>query len=199
MMRLLFTAISFLAVLAAALLGASPAAAQFLNAAPGGFQLIATISANNTSPNLAFSGANWSTRYNTLFLNCEGLVIAKSNDAIGAYIGEGSGPTWEDTSSNYASTQDQKATDSGDIFDEDQSNYNTTLPVSMKFWIHNPGSSTVYKMVDAIEYGVFEGSNGQSVWVQAWWYGDTNPMTGFELSTQDGNIKSGTCSLYGMN
>jgi hypothetical protein len=197
-------AISCLALLGAGLLWASPAAAQLMNSVAG-WSYIATVNATGATT-LRFTGANWSNKYNTLFVNCEGLLVSVANDAIDAYIGEGSPVTWQgdgpdgNSVSSYASTQDLKNTGAGDLFDGNWQSPSTAYPASLKFFINNPGSSTAYKMVYVVEYGFGSSTtNGGESSDLGWWTADTNPLTGFELEDGDGgNIKAGTCSLYGM-
>jgi hypothetical protein len=190
------TAISCLAVLGAALLEASPAAAQLLNGAPA-WSYINTVPATGAAT-LQIAGANFQNTYNTLFISCVGLLDSDGG-GIGAFVGEGSGPTWEGDATNgngtldYASTQDGKANGAGDLFDGDNP-ASATLPTSMSFYIHNPGSSTLHKVVFIYQYG----AAGQLA-AQAWWGADTNPLTGFELADNNGGtITAGKCSIYGM-
>jgi hypothetical protein len=189
------------AALCAALLAVSPAAAQLMNGAAG-WSYITTVKATSATT-LQLTGANWSTNYNTLFINCAGLLVSHAGDAIAAYVGEGSGPTWEvgnGSNAGYTDTDNQVADLAVDIFNGNYSNFNTTTPVSMKFFIYNPGSSTMYKMIYLFEYGEFSAATGEAASGLSWWAEDTNPLTGFELKDSgSGNIKSGQCSLYGMN
>ena len=158
--------------------------------------LISTKTASN-SASIQFSGSNFSNSYNTLFLNCSGLLMSVGGAKIASNIGEGAGPTWE-TAAHYTNAGDATSTGT-DLFDGNWPFFNVTTPVSMKFYIDNPGSSSVVKQFWGTEAGGLQSSTGIYSNTNGWWNGDTNPVTGWELVGIGGTIKSGTCSLYGMN
>ncbi len=161
----------------------------------GGPVLISTQTAS-ASASLQFTSLP--TSYNTLFLNCEGLTMTSAGGTVQVYVGEGAGPTWE-TGAHYSSSNDGK-TNATDYFDGAASWYNTTLPVSLKFWIDNPGSSSVVKVITTYISGAYNNSAwGEDLMYAGWWNSDTNALTGFELVGNGSTIKAGTCSLYGMN
>jgi hypothetical protein len=58
----------------------------------GGLTLISTQTAS-ASASLQFT--NLPTTYNTLFLNCTGLLTSSNSATVRLNVGEGSGPTWE--------------------------------------------------------------------------------------------------------
>ena len=94
----------------------------------GGRVLISTQTAS-ASASLQFSGANWSSSYNTLFLNCADLMVSTNAVAILIRIGEGAGPTWE-TGAHYVNQPDgvSNATDLTDGI----GTVANTVPVSLK-------------------------------------------------------------------
>jgi hypothetical protein len=165
--------------------------------ASGGLTLISTQTAS-ASASLQFSGANWSSSYNTLFLNCSSIVLTANAHNVALEVGEGAGPTWE-TASHYSQSPDG-TTVASDIFDGMFNQTATTKAISFKFYISNVSSSTVYKMFNGF-FGL-DGSPGNGFAgdvVSAYWNNDTNPLTGVELVANGTTIASGTCSLYGMN
>jgi hypothetical protein len=165
--------------------------------ATGGLTLISTQTASN-SASLQFSGANFSNSYNSLFLNCEGILTATSGGAMLVLVGEGATPTWE-TGAHY--TNSNTIANGSDIIGGPPNFATATVPVSFKAYIDNPGSSTLDKIVSYSLNGYAGGGspNMQTLYNVGWWNNDTNPLTGIELVGSSGNIKSATCSLYGMN
>jgi hypothetical protein len=134
-------------------------------------------------------------------------MVSSASSLILFRVGEGAGPTWE-TSGNYRSAWNDcgtagcgsnYGTSATDAFDSNIG-YNTTIPSSIKVYIDNIGSSSLYKTITWNATTGFTGPTsfyGYSGW--AYWANDTNAVTGIELVTASGTITSGTCSLYGMN
>jgi hypothetical protein len=196
-------------VIGAALLGASPAAAQLANNAPA-WSLIAVQNANSSS-SLQFTGANWSTQYNTLLLNCEGLFGSATGITLALEVGEGTPVSYE-TGAHYVSTNNA-VNNATDIIAGNMLGMTTTgAPTYLQAYIDNPGSSSVIKNV-ALFVGGGNSTTGDGVnstccgynnyamgfyIVSGWWNADTAQLTGIELVPSSGSIKSGTCSLYGI-
>jgi hypothetical protein len=170
----------------------------------GGPQLISTQTASS-SASLQFT--NLPTSYNTLFLNCTGLITSGGGSSyISFLVGEGSGGSFAwDTTSNY--TVSYIGTYQGGTPDTDyQTNATdltggvgygsgTTIPASIKMYIDDVGSSSVVKLA------TWQDSIAGEQWYisgTGFWNVDTNPITGLKLVPSAGTM-SGTCSLYGMN
>jgi hypothetical protein len=165
--------------------------------ADGGMTLISTQTAS-ASASLQFSGANWSSSYNTLFLTCSAIVLTANAHNVSLEVGEGAGPTWE-TGSHYSQSPDG-VTGSQDIFDGMYNQASTAKSMSFFFYIYKPASSTVYKMFNgSFALDGTPGNGFATGVVAAYWNNDTNPLTGVELVANGTTIASGTCSLYGMN
>jgi hypothetical protein len=200
----------------AALLRVFPAAAQLANGAPAWF-LISVQNANSSSAlQFTTSTGTWSTSYNTLFLNCEGLFGSVSGETLAMEVGE-SAAGWE-TGAHYTLVE-EGATTASDVLSTYMLGMTTTgAPTNLQAYIDNPGSSTVIKPIAVFlsggnsttgnnvgstccgydEAAVFDDPNGNDWFVSGWWNSDTNALTGIELVPSSGNIKSGTCSLYGI-
>jgi hypothetical protein len=163
--------------------------------------LIATLTASS-SANLRFSGSNWSSSYNTLFLNCGNLLTSATGTVINVWVGEGAGPTWE-TTAHYTdsvidltngNTGHNTAGDADIVAGDGGSDSN----FSIQLYISNVSASGVYKPATYTMFGVTSGiyyyfAGG------GYWANDTNAITGLELVASGGNLTSGSCSLYGMN
>jgi hypothetical protein len=175
----------------------------------GGLMLISTQTASN-SASLQFT--NLPTSYNTLFLNCTGLLVTNDGFGISLLVGEGATPTWE-TGAHYTSIQWDGATGAASV-SITSSTTNTdsnggsagngivtssTIPTSVKSYIDNVGSSSVVKIISGSWDRYHTGSNFSHKVVSGYWNNDTNPVTALELVGDSTNIASGTCSLYGMN
>lgn len=169
----------------------------------GGPMLISTQTASS-SASLQFT--NLPTSYNTLFLNCPGLVGSANPTNILVNLGEGAGPTWK-TGGHYtvnlignwvgSSVYGWSNTAATDL--TSGGNNVNTYPTTVRMYIDNVGSSTVYKIAH-IFYSEDDNSNGIGYWfTTSYWNSDTNPVTGIEVVASGGTISSGTCSLYGMN
>ena len=167
----------------------------------GGPMLISTQTASS-SASLQFT--NLPTSYNTLFLNCSGLLETNA-DRIWVEVGEGAGPTWE-TAAHY--TVQEIYVDNGGSGSTGGTSGNdltgngylsSTQPLSLKMYIDDVASSSIYKYAYIEETQV--ASNGTYLGSQSWsyWNNDTNPITGFEILPASGTFSSGQCSLYGMN
>jgi hypothetical protein len=169
----------------------------------GGLYLISTQTAS-ASASLQFTSLP--TSYNTLFLNCSDLIFSNSSAARYFRVGEGAGPTWE-SGAHYTfsvwwtdpgSNGFNSNTTAVDITRANPSS-STTVPFSMKLYIDNVSSSTVYKNV-TWNYAGADGSNNYfAVGGTSFWNSDTNPITGLEVVPSVGTITSGQCSPYGMN
>jgi hypothetical protein len=167
----------------------------------GPMSLISTQTASGLA-NIQFT--NLPSSYNTLFLNCSGLLASSGvANNIAFALGEGAGPTWE-TGAHYNSYMLYGTAGSGPLWYQSTTKTDlttgsppsTTLPVALKIYIDNVGSSSVYKNVtfvsNASGQGYFASGSG-------YWNNDTNPITGAEVTINSGTFASGTCSLYGMN
>ena len=170
----------------------------------GGLTLISTQTAS-ASASLQFT--NLPTSYNTLFLNCTGLLqsVSGGGEQIQLILGEGAGPTWE-TGAHYSIAQWWLAgAGSGSVAIANgtglliTSGGSTTIPLGFQAYIGNISSTTLYKMVFINLVGYKDvGSAFASTTGSGYWNNDTNPITGIEVIPSGGNIASGTCSLYGM-
>jgi hypothetical protein len=168
----------------------------------GSLTLISTQIASS-SASLQFTGLP--TIYNTLFLNCNGLLASSGTANFLLLVGEGATPTWE-TGSHYTiagyygghTNANLTLTTATNLLNLSQSS--TTIPQSLKVYIDNIGSSALYKNVTSFQ-GVYSTTGGgyYMVTTAAYWNNDTNPVTGIELSASTGTIASGQCSLYGVN
>jgi hypothetical protein len=161
--------------------------------------LIATVTAGGAS-SIQFTGANWSTNYNSLYLNCSALTVSTAGATLALEVGESSGPTWETgahyTSANY-NTQVSNASDVLDMAAVSLALTSTSYAF-LRFTINNPGSSTVYKVISGVwGGGVSEDAYGGYDEVTGWWNSDTNALTGIELVPSSGTM-SGVCTLYGV-
>lgn len=161
-----------------------------------GMHFIATQTASN-SASLQFT--NLPTSYNTLFLNCAGILMENTTSNVLLLVGEGATPTWE-TGAHYNNSNG--ITNGTDLIGGPAIFDTATIPVSLKVYIDNVGSSSLYKIATMwlMGYGNGNGANNaQNIYVTGWWDNDTNVVTGLELTGNGSNIKSATCSLYGMN
>ena len=166
----------------------------------GGMHFIISTQTASSSTTLQFT--NLPTSYNTLFLNCTGVVTGSNGQQLQLIVGEGAGPTWE-TGSHHTlsniwagggSTGVQAGTTGTDLLEE--SGISNTIPTSYKIYIDNTASSSLYKDVSYVA-----SAGGGTIYTQSgwgYWNNDTNPITGFELVGISATF-SGTCSLYGMN
>ena len=173
-----------------------------------GMQLISTQTASS-SASLQFT--NLPTNYNTLFLNCAGLEVTTNGTSINVYPGESTGPTWE-TASDYFGLQNSTYNNNGTL---NSGGYGaatgggsllnagsllTGYPVSIKMYIDNPSSTTVYKNAISFFGTISAGIDYNMITQWTYWYGDKGAFTGLELvASGGGSMSSGTCSLYGMN
>ena len=170
----------------------------FWTEVPGGMVLISTQTAS-ASASLQFTSLP--TTYTTLFLNCAGILLSANNILFIMQVGEGAGPTWETTANYNMDAEGYSSfhtTTSTDLLDG-LYHGSTTNPASIKGYIDNVGSSSIYKnmsmtatIYDGVGYLLHENWGG-------YWSSDTNPITAIRLTVSSGTISSGTCSLYGMN
>jgi hypothetical protein len=171
----------------------------------GGMHFISTQTASS-SASLQFTGLG---AYNTYFLNCTGLLGPNGGD-IFAYVGTtGDGAPWKNSTYYnvaYLDAGDDGASSGGgttsasDITDGALSNVSSTFPGSLRLYIDNVSSSSMYKN---IQWNVSYQSSAGHYWSQSgssfYNNGDTSPITGLEIAPSTGTIASGQCSLYGMN
>jgi hypothetical protein len=109
------------------------------------------ISTQTASSSASLQWTNLPTSYNTLFLNCSGLLTSVTSTYIYLYVGEGAGPTWK-TSANYtdagvyggSGAQEYHTTTATEIFDG--APFHTTRPSSIKLYVDSVASSSIYKM-----------------------------------------------------
>jgi hypothetical protein len=118
----------------------------------GAFTFISTQTAS-ASASLQFT--NLPTSYNTLFLNCAGLLVSASGDYLQLVIGEGATPTWE-TTGHYTSVsaggsmgpsssgQFSASKTATDLINFNDGSSSTTVPQSIEAYIDNVSSSTIY-------------------------------------------------------
>jgi hypothetical protein len=163
---------------------------------PGPGVLISTQTASSSASLQFTTTANtFSSSYNTLFINCWGLLLSAANHTIYMYVGEGSGPTWK-TAATYTSPNGAGQTD---LLGLGNFNLNTaTDPLDFDTYIYNVSSTTLHKVFLLNEY-LYTAANQAYGSIPAFWAGDTAALTGVELVPSAGTIASGTCSLYGMN
>jgi hypothetical protein len=160
----------------------------------------------SSSASLQISGTNWSSSYNTLFLNCEGILSADGFYSV--YVGEGGTPTWE-TAANYTNVVMEITAQAGGgtsttSFSTSLAELVTaatsgTIPASLKLYIDNVASSSIIKAATYLAAGYYDSSGWRTKMGSSYWNNDTNAITGLELVPGTGGTISGTCSLYGMN
>ena len=189
-------------------------AQQMYNGAP----VVRLISTQLASSTTSLNFAPLPTNYNRLFLACTALLASSSDGCIQLIVGESSGPTWE-TAAHYTNAfmgdavsnallPNSNAASATDVFNQCNggAGINTnTLPYSFMAWIDGDVSSTtIYKNV-IWQYFIPETSYGYIYLTgNSYWANDTNAITGLSVTTtgvvsgSKGNIKSGTCTLYGM-
>jgi hypothetical protein len=146
------------------------------------------------------------TTYNTLYLDCDGLLSSTTGAFFYIRIGESTGPTWE-TGAHYTSEyeysgQNANNASAGNATGTDMGNgsaFYNTIPSSIKFYIGNTASTTTYKMATFF----FSDSDANDPTYEtegsAYWNNDKNAVTGLQISASTGTIASGTCNLYGLN
>jgi hypothetical protein len=164
------------------------------------------ISTQTASASASLQFTNLPTSYNTLFLNCEGLITSIDQVGMGLVVGEGAGPTWKTATSYIVSGVQQLA---GGSFTSEASPSGNLIPgvcnsnvnpTSIKLYIGNVASATRYKLASYNAGCYWSAAPGLFYFAgSGYWGGDTNPITGLQLAPGSGNIASGTCSLYGMN
>ena len=163
----------------------------------GGMTLISTQTASS-SASLQFTSLP--TTYNTLFLNCTGLLGSSGGAILYWQVGEGATPTWE-TGAHYTATNiyanggtpASVSTTTGTDLTNAGNNLNATTPISSKMYIDNSGSSSAYKVAT-----YQQALGGYIASGFGYWNNDKSPITGIQLVTGSGTITSGTCSLYGI-
>jgi hypothetical protein len=172
----------------------------------GGMHFISTQTASS-SASLQFT--NLATSYNTLFLECNQLVLSANGDAIVLKYGEGATPTWEAAHYDWleSALNDQGGT--ADYENTSDSSIRLTYPsdpgnsagysVTLNGYIYNIGSSSLYKTAQITTNYFNTGRHFQEWTTSGTYTGDTNAITGIEIVPGSGTISSGTCSLYGMN
>jgi hypothetical protein len=170
----------------------------------GAWTLIATQTASS-SASLQWTGLG--STYNTLFINCNGLIMSASGNAPKLIVGEGATPTWE-TGLHY--TVNQNYTFSNQTIGEYYTTTNsdplsfgtvaTTFPVSIKAYIDNISSTTLPKTITYTDASL-DSANSEYIYQAGfgYWNSDTNAVTAIEIAATAGTITSGQCSLYGIN
>lgn len=167
------------------------------------------ISTQTASASASLQFTSLPTTYNTLFLNCAGLLFATNDASLVVETGQGAGPTWN--LSNYSRVDRYTTTQPTNSFAQTKTAtdaiggpVNTVLntsPVSLKMYIDNVGSATLYKNILWFSTFVFDSPGG--LWTEisgaSLYTGDVNPITALRIRANSGNVSSGTCSLYGMN
>jgi hypothetical protein len=97
--------------------------------------------------------------YNTLFLNCTGIIPATKNVPFQLQFGEGSTPTWKTASYNWGllydlSISSSDGTQAGSSASAIDLNHPTSEDnaagesADTELWIHNVTSTSLYKTVD---------------------------------------------------
>jgi len=155
----------------------------------GGLTLISTQQTASNSASLQFT--NLPTSYNTLFLNCAGLVISANGNSIYGIVREGAGPTWETTahytnwgigmSVGLTGAWVWSATNGAALFGTGA--LSTTSPVQFKAYIDNVGSSSLSKMATVLDSETDSSGANPIIGNTSWnyWINDTNPITGLEV------------------
>jgi hypothetical protein len=174
----------------------------------GGTGSLVLISTQTASSSASLQFTNLPTSYNTLFLNCSGLTGGTGVADFDVLVGEGAGPTWEN-GAHYSSIELYGSVATGSAQASGSNTWasltgNNGLPagdvVSIKLYIDNVGSSTIYKTI-IYDYGYNRGGNHYTQHGSGYWNADKNLITGLEVYALGGAVgwSSGTCSLYGMN
>ena len=173
----------------------------------GPFTFISTQTASS-SESLQFT--NLPSTYNTLFLNCNGIITSVNTVIPELQVGEGSPTTWK-TENHYTATGQFSSARAGGSCPSTTTSQNLfycngllpadpTAPFSLKAYIDNVGSSSTYKQIIANTYFYWSTIPGEANFnYTGYWNADTNPITGIQLVAAGGTFKSGQCSLYGMN
>jgi hypothetical protein len=178
----------------------------------GGASPMILISTQTASASASLQFTNLPTSYNTLFLDCKGVISATNSAYLTLQYGEGAGPTWE--TANYSYTENY-TTSNGVGPGNSASASTSSIPITIsanntnsadtfetKAWIYNNSSSSLYKVVSYLGAGWVDSGGSPVIGGYSGggsYSGDTNAITAFRLQMNSGNITSGTCSLYGMN
>ena len=149
------------------------------------------ISTKTASASASLQFTSLPTSYNTLFLNCVGLV-ASGATFLRIIVGEGATPTWE-TGSHYtnmvlwtgtgAASPQQNLTTTAPYLVNMGSSTSTATPAQFKGYIDNVNSSTLHKIA-SFETGNGDNTSNNNYYVQsAWgfWNNDVNAVTGLEI------------------
>lgn len=172
--------------------------------ASGGLSLLSTQTASNASDTLEFT--NIPSGYNTVLLDCNGIVPASNNVAFQLQYGEGSTPNWE-TSSTYrysgssynttaGATNPFNAAAAGIVLNT--LGLSSSYSFSAKIWVSLVSS---YKIA-TYQVGYQNANDGADMsWISGSgaYTGDTGVITALRVITSSGNINSGQCSLYGLS
>jgi hypothetical protein len=176
----------------------------------GGMTLISTQTAiNGTTTSLQFTNL---PTYNTLFLNCTGLVASVTSADFIYQVGEGGSPTWETTAhySGFYLTKEGDGSASSytatDLVDGNGAGIglsgSASYPQTMMMYIPTASGSN-YHMVEYRGSGYQVSTSGFANWSGgAYWANDTNAMTALQVTTSGhagATIDSGQCNLYGWN
>ena len=165
-------------------------------------ELQAHVAATATS--LDFT--NLPTTYNTLFLDCNGIVTS-ANAFIEMRFGEGSTPTWETASYYYAASSintiagipvSTATSTIAMMMGVDPELGGSAIPFNLQAWIRNIASATLNKVVNFQSSYINPSSNFEVASGVAGYVGDTNVVTGVRILPSTGTITSGQCSIYGL-
>jgi hypothetical protein len=174
----------------------------------GGSGPMSLISTQTASASASLQFTNLPTSYNTLFLNCSGLVpSAGGSNQPALQVGEGAGPTWKTSTYEYTGYASGSSIYSNPFYNASASSILLTASSigtssaggSLKIYIDNTASSSIYKNVTAQGTSVDVNGDLFTNIASGTFMGDTNPITALKIFLGAGNITSGTCSLYGMN
>ena len=162
-----------------------------------GTQLIPTqTTLSGTTTSLQFTSL---PTYNTLFLNCSGLLTSNTAATLLVQIGESTGPTWE-TGAHYTgliNTLEVNETTFTNTDLTDGANCTGTCsdtsgnPTFIQLYLYNPGSSSLYKYSTWTIVGYAGGaymSQGYGYWDNG---SDTSPVTRRAPSTEQARREVG--------
>jgi hypothetical protein len=167
-----------------------------------GLQLISTLTANNTSNTLAWTGLPTGTA--NYLLKITGLQASSTTGVLYLQIGEGSGPTWETTNYQYGYHYTfyngidgtKQSTSAPGILITGTSSQGTGQ-YDAEIEIHNLPSTSNYvtAMYRFVEQGGAWGAHGTGEYS-----GDnTTAKTAIRIITDTGNLVSGSASLYALS
>lgn len=195
-------------VLAALIVGASSSAALAQTEAPHPYRGAASAPVFISTINLASTAQFFPlpTNYNTLFVNCQGMLNGTGN-GYNVLVGEGGTPTWE-TGAHYTIVRSEISAVGGQTISGgtvqtsiETPPLSTVTAGSLSLYIGNVASTSLAKIVTFTSTSIYD-PDGRWYYENGsgYWNNDTNPITGIQLvPTPSGGFAGGTCSLYGMN